>query len=71
MANKRQKFWGAILIALAGLYRTIFDIGVVAVEAVNPASTGYLGGLGLPILMAWQSVAYWPLELPGLLGKQH
>ena len=26
---------------------------MVAVEAVNPASTGYLGGLGLPILMAW------------------
>ena len=25
----------------------------MSVEAVNPASTGYLGGLGLPILMAW------------------
>ena len=53
--NRRKKFWGAILIALAGffIYRAIFDTGVVAVEAVNPASTGYLGGLGLPILMAW------------------
>ena len=29
------------------------DPGVAAVEAVNPASTGYLGGLGLPILLAW------------------
>ena len=55
IVNKRQKFWGAIFIALAGffIYRAIFDIGVEAVEAVNPASTGYLGGLGLPILMAW------------------
>ena len=55
IVNRRQKFWGAILIAFAGffIYRTIFDTGVVAVEAVNPASTGYLGGLGLPILMAW------------------
>ena len=55
IANRRQKFWGAILIALAGffIYRAIFDTGVLAVEAVNPASTGYLGGLGLPILMAW------------------
>ena len=55
IVNRRQKFWGAILIALAGffIYRAIFDIGVVTVEAVNPASTGYLGGLGLPILMAW------------------
>ena len=53
--NKRLKFWGAIVIALASffIYRTIFDVGVVAVEAVNPASTGYLGGLGLPVLMAW------------------
>ena len=55
IVNRRQKFWGAILIALAGffIYRAIFDTGVVAVEAVNPASTGYLGGLGLPVLMAW------------------
>ena len=55
IVNRRQKFWGAILIALAGffIYRAIFDTGVVAVEAVNPASTGYLGGLGLPILLAW------------------
>ena len=55
IVNRRQKFWGAILVALAGffIYRAIFDTGVVAVEAVNPASTGYLGGLGLPILMAW------------------
>ena len=55
IVNRRQKFWGAILIALAGffIYRAIFDTGVVTVEAVNPASTGYLGGLGLPILMAW------------------
>lgn len=55
IVNRRQKFWGVILIALAGffIYRAIFDTGVVAVEAVNPASTGYLGGLGLPILMAW------------------
>ena len=55
IVNRRQKFWGAILLALAGffIYRAIFDNGVVAVEAVNPASTGYLGGLGLPILLAW------------------
>ena len=55
IVNRRQKFWGAIIIGLAGffIFRTIFDTGVVSVEAVNPASTGYLGGLGLPILMAW------------------
>ncbi|MEL6121923.1 MAG: branched-chain amino acid ABC transporter permease, partial [Pseudomonadota bacterium] len=35
------------------LYREVFDPGVDAVEDVDPAATGYLGGLGLPILMAW------------------
>ena len=55
IVNSRQKFWGALILAIAGffIYRAIFDTGVVAVEAVNPASTGYLGGLGLPILVAW------------------
>ena len=44
------------LIILVGgffLYREVFDPGVDAVEDVDPAATGYLGGLGLPILMAW------------------
>lgn len=43
----------AILIGGFFLFRYVFDGGVEAIEAVNPASTGYLGGLGLPVLMAW------------------
>ncbi|WP_039019687.1 branched-chain amino acid ABC transporter permease [Halocynthiibacter namhaensis] len=35
------------------LYRFLFDPAVAAIEAVNPAGTGYLGGLGLPVLVAW------------------
>ena len=35
------------------VYKSILTPGVVAVEAVNPAATGYLGGLGLPVLLAW------------------
>ncbi len=35
------------------LFRYVFDGGVEAVEAVNPALTGNLGGLGLPVLLAW------------------
>ena len=35
------------------VYKSILTPGVVAVEAVNPAATGYLGGLGLPVLFAW------------------
>lgn len=45
-----------VLVILMGgffIYRWVFDPGVAAVEAINPASTGYLGGLGLPVLLAW------------------
>ena len=45
-----------VLIALLvgfTVFRRVFDVGVDAVESVNPASTGFLGGLGLPILLAW------------------
>jgi branched-chain amino acid transport system permease protein len=46
----------AMVVILIGgffLYRSVFDAGVEAVEAVNPAATGYLGGLGLPVILAW------------------
>lgn len=35
------------------LFRAVYDPAVDAIEAVNPAGTGYLGGLGLPVLIAW------------------
>ncbi len=43
------------VIAVLGFvaYRWVLDPAVGAVEAVNPAATGYLGGLGLPVLLAW------------------
>ncbi|MEQ8291595.1 MAG: branched-chain amino acid ABC transporter permease [Roseovarius sp.] len=54
---KKSKLRGLIvLVILVGgffLYRAVFDPGVDAVEAVNPAGTGYLGGLGQPVLLAW------------------
>ena len=43
----------AILVAGFFIYRGVFDPNVQAIEAVDPALTGYLGGLGLPVLVAW------------------
>ena len=43
----------AFLIAGFALYRTVITPGIDAVESVEPALTGYLGGLGLPVLLAW------------------
>ncbi len=46
----------ALLVLLIGgffLYRWLFDPATVAIEKVNPANAGYLGGLGLPVILAW------------------
>lgn len=34
-------------------YRAVLDPGVAAIEAINPSGAGYLGGLGLPVLLSW------------------
>lgn len=33
--------------------RAVFDPAVLAIESVEPAKTGYLGGLGMPVLLSW------------------
>ena len=43
------------VLVIAGYFltRIFFDPATEAIEAVNSAKTGYLGGLGLPILLSW------------------
>lgn len=55
LPSGRIRALGMIVILIGGffLFRSVFDPAVSAVEAVNPAGTGYLGGLGLPVLVAW------------------
>ncbi|WP_425050600.1 branched-chain amino acid ABC transporter permease [Psychromarinibacter sp. S121] len=55
MAKGRARALAVAAILVVGffVFRAVFDPAVGAVEAVNPAATGYLGGLGLPILVAW------------------
>ena len=45
----------ALVIVLAGYAaaRALFAPAVAAIESVNPALTGYLGGAGLPIILSW------------------
>ncbi|WP_292288453.1 branched-chain amino acid ABC transporter permease [Marivita sp.] len=47
--------WATAAVLLVGLviYRMVLDPAVEAVESIDSASTGYLGGLGLPVLLAW------------------
>ena len=62
----------ALLVILVGgffLYRGVFDAGVEAVEDVNPAATGFLGGLGLPVLLAWPAGGLLAAGAAWLIGK--
>lgn len=43
----------AIIIVGIIATRSFSDTAIADIEAVNPALTGYLGGLGLPILFSW------------------
>ena len=54
-ALPRGRNLATFAIALAGYYviRQLYDPATDAIEAVNPAQTGYLGGLGLPIVLGW------------------
>ena len=55
MAAGRRRNLAMVAVLGAGfvLFRLVFDPAVSAVEAINPATTGNLGGLGLPVLLAW------------------
>ena len=43
----------SLLIGGAAAARAVFAPAAEAVEAIDPTVTGYLGGLGLPIVLAW------------------
>ena len=59
----------AILVVGFFIYRAVFDPAVGRVEAVNPAGTGYLGGLGLPVLLAWPVGGALAAGAAWLIGK--
>ena len=51
------------------LYRALLDPAVQAVEAVNPALQGNLGGLGLPIILAWPVGGLFAAGAAWIIGK--
>jgi len=59
----------AVLIGGFMIYRAIFDPARDAIEAVDPALTGYLGGLGLPMLLAWPVGGLFAAGAAWLVGK--
>ncbi|NNE87069.1 MAG: branched-chain amino acid ABC transporter permease [Silicimonas sp.] len=59
----------ALLVIGFMIFRRVFDPAVAAIEAINPASTGYLGGLGLPVVLSWPVGAALAAGAAWIVGK--
>jgi branched-chain amino acid transport system permease protein len=59
------------VIVVAGyiILRPVFGEAVSAVEAVDPARTGFIGGLGLPIMASWIVGGIFAAAVAWLIGK--
>ena len=68
---KKQRYWiiTAIIVSGYALLRIFFNPSVDAIEAINPSVTGFLGGLGLPILFAWPVGALFAAGVAFVIGK--
>ena len=71
MAPGRARTAAMVAILVVGffVFRGVFDAGVAAVEAIDPASTGYLGGLGLPVIFGWPIGAILAAGAAWVVGK--
>jgi len=77
MVWRRGQSWGrwryaataAIVIIGYILMRSLADPSVAAIEAVDPARTGYLGGLGLPIILSWLVGGVFAAAAAWVVGK--
>ena len=58
-----------IIVAGIIIIRVTAEPGIEAIEAVNPAKTGFLGGLGLPIVFSWIVGALFAGGLAFIVGK--
>ncbi|EEX10803.1 branched-chain amino acid ABC transporter, permease protein [Ruegeria lacuscaerulensis ITI-1157] len=59
----------AILVVGFFVYRAVFDPSVAAVEAIDPAVAGNIGGLNLPVLLAWPAGGLLAAGAAWLIGK--
>ena len=60
---------GAVLALGFWVYRWLYDPATIAIEGTNTAVSGYLGGLGLPILVSWITGALLAAAVAWVIGK--
>jgi branched-chain amino acid transport system permease protein len=60
-----------VVILIAGylVFSSVFGPATAEIEAVNPSQTGYLGGMGLPILLSWLVGGLLAAGAAWLIGK--
>ena len=59
----------AIIVAGIVIIRVTVEPGIEAIESIDPAKTGFLGGLGLPIVFSWIVGALFAGGLAFVIGK--
>ena len=68
-SNQRVFVITFIIIAGIIILRLISAPAIESIEAVSPATTGFLGGLGLPIMFSWIVGAFFAGALAFIIGK--
>jgi len=71
VAKGTMQFLAMFATGLAGyfLIRTFYDPAVTSIEAVDSARFGYLGGLGLPIIISWPIGGLFAAGAAWIVGK--
>lgn len=75
IVKRMEKGWpknlAVIVVFVGGLIvlRQFYDPAVAAIEADNPAASGFLGGLGLPIILSWIVGGFFAAGVAWLIGK--
>ena len=69
--KSKKRTYGIISLIVIGLVllRLVSEPGIENIEAVDPAKTGFLGGLGMPILFSWIVGGFFAAGLEYIVGK--
>ena len=67
----RIRYWLTALMVIGGyaLMRMVIDPAIEAIEAIEPAKTGFLGGFGLPVIFSWIVGGAFAASVAWVVGK--
>jgi len=68
-SKKRNIYITSIIVIGLIILRILSGPAIESIEAVEPAKTGFLGGLGLPIVFSWIVGAFFAAGLAYVIGK--